>query len=57
MDCWEALYMYTYHKQQILIDEQQVTDTNDIFDLAVIHPPPDETSQFTIRHGTNHTHS
>ena len=33
MDCWEALYMYAYRKQQILIEEQQVNDTNDIFDL------------------------
>ena len=23
----------------LLIDEQQVTETNDIFDLAVTHPP------------------
>ena len=38
MDCWEALYMYAYRKQHILIDEQQVNDTNDIFDLATIHP-------------------
>ena len=34
----EALYMYAYRKQQILIEEQQVNDTNDIFDLATIHP-------------------
>jgi len=44
MDCWEALYMYMYHKQQILIDEQQVTETNDIFELAVTHPPLDVAS-------------
>ena len=36
--------MYKYHKQQILIDEQQVTETNDIFDLAVTHPPLDVAS-------------
>ena len=57
MDCWEAMYMYTYHKQQALIEEQQVIDTNDIFDLAVIHPPHDEANQFTTRHDTNHTRS
>ena len=44
MDCWEVLYMYKYHKQQILIDEQQVMETNDIFDLAVTHPPLDVAS-------------
>jgi hypothetical protein len=49
--------MYTYHKQQALIEEQQVIDTNDIFDLAVIHPPHDEAKQFTTRHDTNHTRS
>ena len=38
MDSWEALYMYIYHKQRILIDEQQVAETNDIFDLAVTTP-------------------
>ena len=38
MDCWEALYMYAYRRQHILIDEQQVNDINDIFDLATIHP-------------------
>ena len=44
MDCWEALYMYKCHKQQIFIDEQQVTETNDIFDPAVTHPPLDVAS-------------
>ena len=57
MDCWEVMYMYMYHKQQALIEEQQVIDTNDIFDLAVIHPPHDEAKQFTTRHDTNHTRS
>ena len=38
MDCCEALYMYAYRKQQVLIEEQQVNDTNTIFDLATIQP-------------------
>jgi hypothetical protein len=38
MGCWEALYMYAYRKQQVLIEEQQVNDTNAIFDLATIQP-------------------
>ena len=38
MECWVAPYMYAYRKQHKLIDEQQVNDTNDIFDLATIHP-------------------
>ena len=41
MDSWEALYMYAYRKQQTLIGEQQVNDTNAIFDLASINPPRD----------------
>ena len=47
--------MYVYRKQQILIEEQQVNDTNDIFDLATIHPLHDAATYFTTRHGTIHT--
>jgi len=36
MNCWEALYMHMHYKQDILIPEQQVTDTNPFFDLATI---------------------
>ena len=39
------------------IDEQQVTETNDIFDLAVTHPPPDIASQFATTPGINSTHN
>ena len=28
MDCWEALYMQVFHQKKILIDEQQVSETN-----------------------------
>ena len=55
MDSWEALYMYIYHKQRILIDEQQVTETNDIFDLAVT--TPDIASKFTTTPDIDSTHS
>ena len=41
MDCWEALYMYAYREQQVLIEEQQVNDTNAIFEMANIQPPHD----------------
>jgi hypothetical protein len=34
MNCWEALFMQMYHKHNILISEQQVTDTNPLFELA-----------------------
>ena len=34
--CWEAFFMLIYHKHNILISEQQVTDTNPLFDLAYI---------------------
>jgi len=36
MNCWEALYMNMHYKQGLLIHEQQVTDTNPLFDLATI---------------------
>jgi len=36
MDCWEALYMQVFRQQKILIDEQQVNDTNPLFELAKI---------------------
>jgi hypothetical protein len=36
MNCWEALYMNTHYKQGLLIPEQQVTNTNPLFDLTII---------------------
>jgi len=36
MNCWEALYMNMLYKQVLLSSEQQVTDTNPLFDLATI---------------------
>ena len=36
MNCWEAMFIYTHHKHNILISKQQVTDTNPLFDLAYI---------------------
>ena len=38
-NCWEALFMHIHHKRNIFISEQQVTDTNPLFDLA--HIPRD----------------
>ena len=52
-----AKILHKYQSFVQLIEEQQVIDTNDIFDLAVIHPPHDEANQFTTRHDTNHTRS
>jgi len=52
------LEFINYHQpMQILIDEQQVTETNDIFDLAVTHPPPDIANQFATTRGINSTHN
>jgi hypothetical protein len=36
MNCWESLFMHIHYKQNILISEQQVTDTNPLFYLAYI---------------------
>jgi hypothetical protein len=34
MNCWEALYIQTYHQQKVLIDEQQVYEANPLFILV-----------------------
>jgi len=39
MNCWEALFMHMHYKYNILISEQQVTNTNPLFELA--HIPRD----------------
>jgi hypothetical protein len=36
MDCWEALYMQALHQQKVLINEQQVNNTNPLFQMAII---------------------
>jgi hypothetical protein len=36
MNCWEALYMNMHYRQGALIPEQQVTDTNLLFNLTII---------------------
>ena len=41
MDRWENLNMYAYRKQRVLIEEQQVNDTNSIFEIANIQPQHD----------------
>jgi len=32
--CWEALYMQTFHQKKVLINEQQIGDTNPLFEIA-----------------------
>jgi len=34
MNCWEALYMQTFHQHSILIKEQKVIDINPLYELA-----------------------
>jgi hypothetical protein len=36
MNCWEALFIQAFHQQKVLITEQQVNDTNPLFELANI---------------------
>jgi hypothetical protein len=41
MNCWEELYIQTFHQQKVLNTEQQVSNTNPLFELANItfsHP-------------------
>jgi hypothetical protein len=50
MDCWEALYMQALHQRKVLITEQQVNNTNPLFELAIItHTPDSNHSQSTYR--------
>jgi hypothetical protein len=35
MDCWETLFIHMHHKQDLLISEQQASDTNPLFELAI----------------------
>jgi len=34
MDCLEALYMQTFNQKKILINEQQIGDTNPLFEIS-----------------------
>jgi hypothetical protein len=36
MNCWESLFIHIHHNNNILIPEQQVIDTNPLFDQAYI---------------------
>jgi hypothetical protein len=36
MDCWETLYIQALHQSKVLITEQQVNNTNPLFELAII---------------------
>jgi hypothetical protein len=36
MDCWETLYIQALHQRKVLVTEQQVNDTNPLFELAII---------------------
>ena len=58
MNCWEALYMNMHYKQGLLISEQQVTDTNQLFDLAIIPRDLQATSSHnSFQPVTTHTHT
>ena len=54
---YRYLDWYATANTDYVIDEQQVTETNDIFDLAVSHPPLDVASSFATTPGMNRTHS
>ena len=40
LDCWEALYIQVIRQEKVLIDEQPVSDTNPVFELAKIPYAP-----------------
>jgi hypothetical protein len=49
MNCWETLFMNMHYKQDLLISERQMTDTNPLFNLTII--PRD--LQNTPQHSTS----
>jgi hypothetical protein len=58
MNCWETLFMNMHYKQDLLISEQQTTDTNPLFDLAIIPRDLQNTSQHsTSPLGVAYTHT
>ena len=60
MDCWEALYMQVLRQKKVLIDEQQVSDTNPLFELAkILYTPWLKLCpvQHTSPHRTPRTHT
>ena len=40
MDCWEDLYIQVFCQKKVLIDKQQVSDTNPLFELVNIPYTP-----------------
>jgi len=40
MDCWEALYMQAFCQKDALIKEQQIKESNPLFELAKIPHTP-----------------
>jgi hypothetical protein len=34
MNCWETLYLQAFHQNHTLINEQQVSDINPLYELA-----------------------
>jgi hypothetical protein len=57
-NCWETLLMNMHYKQDLLIFEQQTTDTNPLFDLAIIPRDLQNTPQHrTCLPGAAYTHT
>ena len=48
--------MHIYHKHNVLISEQQVTDTNPLFDLAYVPRDPQH-HIFLLLHSDPYTHT
>jgi hypothetical protein len=58
MNCWEVLCMNMLYKQGLLISEQQVTDTDLLYDLATIPRDLQATSpNSSSQPVTQHTHA
>ena len=57
MNCWEAFYVQTFHQHSILISEQQVNDTNPLYELANMLPIPLQALWISrTQHSEQYTH-
>jgi len=56
MDCWEALYMQTFHQKRVLVNEQQMGDTNPLFEIAKTLHYSKRTQSNALHHKVDHAH-
>ena len=56
LDCWRALYIQVFCHKKVLIDEQEVSDTNPLFELSNIPYTP-WLESYPFQHTSPRTHT